>query len=86
VGRGGVLTALDQVSEAAGTADNGEQWLRPRFSEELCLGEEVAANREPLRGLSRSGSSYWACLKAKRGSTRANWSWQRRQKAWQLGR
>jgi hypothetical protein len=86
VGHGGALVALDRGSEAAGAADNGEQWLRRRFGKELRSGEEVAVNGEPLHGLSRSGSSYWACLKAERGTTRANWSWQRRRKVGQLGR
>jgi hypothetical protein len=72
VGRGGALVALDRGLEAAGAADDGEQWRRRRFSEELRSGEEVAVDREPLSGLSRSGSSYWACLKAKRGTTLAN--------------
>jgi hypothetical protein len=72
----------DQGLEAAGAADDGEQWWRRRFSEELRSGEEVAVDREPLRGLSRSGSSYYVCLKSKRGTTRANWSWQHRRKAW----
>jgi hypothetical protein len=40
VGRDGVLTALDRGSEAAGAADDGEQWLRRRFGEELRSGEE----------------------------------------------
>jgi hypothetical protein len=86
VGHGGVLTALDRGSKAEGAADNGEHWLRRHFDEELCSGEEVAVNRELLCGLSMLGSSYWACLKAERGTTRANWSWQHRRKAWQLGR
>jgi hypothetical protein len=60
--------------------------LRRCSGEELSSGEEVAVDEEPLRGLSRSGSSCWACLKAKRGTMHASWSWQHRRKAWQLGR
>jgi hypothetical protein len=85
VGHGGALVALDRGLKVAGAANNGEQLLRWHFGEELCSGEEVAVNREPLRGLSKSGSSYWACLKADRGTTRGNSSWQCQRKAWQVG-
>jgi hypothetical protein len=40
MGRSGVLTALDWGSEAAGASDDGKQWLRRCFGEELCSGEE----------------------------------------------
>jgi hypothetical protein len=53
-------------------ADDSGQELRWRSGEELSSGEEVAVDTEPLRGLSRSGSSCWACLKAKRGTTHAS--------------
>jgi hypothetical protein len=66
-------------------ADDGEQELRQRSGEELSSREGVAVDKEPLRGLSRSGSSCWACLKAKRGTTRVSRSWQHRWKTWQPG-
>jgi hypothetical protein len=40
VGRGGALIALDQGSEAAGAANDGEQWPLRRFGEGLRSGEE----------------------------------------------
>jgi hypothetical protein len=86
VGRGGASGALDHERVAAQAADNGRQELWRRSGEELSSGEEVAVAKEPLHGLSRSGSSCGVCLKAKRGTTHTSWSWQHRRKAWQLGR
>jgi hypothetical protein len=40
VSHGGALIALDQGSEAAGAADDGEQWRRRRSCEGLRSGEE----------------------------------------------
>jgi hypothetical protein len=44
VGCGGALVALDRGSEAVGAADDGEQWLRRCFGEELRSGKENAVD------------------------------------------
>jgi hypothetical protein len=74
VGHGGVLVAQDRGSEALWAAvDWGQEWRR-ESGERLSLGGKVAVEKESLCVLSRSGSSCWACLKAKRGTTRVSWS------------
>jgi hypothetical protein len=65
--------------------DGGQEWRR-ESGERLSSGGKVAVEKESLRVLSRSGSSYWVCLKAKRGTMHASWSWQHRRGVWLLGR
>jgi hypothetical protein len=42
VGRSGALIALDRGSEAAGAADDGQQWLRRRSGEARGREREMA--------------------------------------------
>jgi hypothetical protein len=71
VGHGGALVAQDRGSEVVWAAvDGGKEWWR-ESGERLSSGGKVAVE-ESLRVLSRSGSSCWACLKAKRGTTHAS--------------
>jgi hypothetical protein len=86
VGHDGALVTQDRGLEAVWAAvDGGQEWRR-ESGERLSSGGKVAVEKESLRVLRRPGSSCWACLKAKRGTTRASWSWQRRQGAWLLRR
>jgi hypothetical protein len=86
VGHSGALVAQDRGSEAVwAIVDGGQEWRR-ESGERLSSGGKVAVEKESLRMLSRSGSSCWACLKAKRGTTHTSWSWQCRRGAWLLGR
>jgi hypothetical protein len=42
VGHGGALVALDRGLEAAGAADDGEQWRRRRSGKARCQEREMA--------------------------------------------
>jgi hypothetical protein len=66
-------------------AVDGGQWRRRRSGEGLSSGGKVAVEKKSLRVLSRSGSSYWVCLKARRSVARASRSWRRRRHAWRRG-
>jgi hypothetical protein len=86
VGRGSAVDALDRGPEVVGVAVDGGQGRRQRSGEGLSSGKKIAVEKKLLHGISRSGSSCWACLKAKRCTTHMSRSWRRRQCAWQLGR